>query len=58
MSTYRVFKRSARNFDEFAKARKRVVRRNLTLAEARELCQSFNDSRSPIQVRAGHQVRV
>jgi predicted transcriptional regulator len=51
--TYMVFKRAARNFEEFATARKTTVRRGLTLAEAREFCNRENANRSDAQRRAG-----
>lgn len=50
---YRVFRRSARNFEEFARARKTTIRRNLTREEARQMCSDFNDNRTPAQERAG-----
>lgn len=50
---YTVFRRSARNLEQFARARKVVVRRNLTLEEARRLCADYNQPRTPAQVHAG-----
>jgi hypothetical protein len=50
---YTVFTRSARNFDEFAKARKITVRKGLTIEEARRMCANFNDNRTVAQVRRG-----
>lgn len=50
---YFTFRRSARNFEEFAKAKKVISRRNLTLAEARRMCDEFNDNRTPAEVRRG-----
>lgn len=46
MPTYRTFKRSARNFEEFATARKTTVDRGLTLSEARARCDAFNNHRT------------
>lgn len=40
--TYRTFKRSARNFREFANRRKRTVDRGLTYDEARRACENYN----------------
>lgn len=53
MTTYRVFKRSATNWEEFAHNRKITVQRGLTLEEARALCKSYNDNRTPRQVKKG-----
>lgn len=50
---YRVFRRSARSFEEFAKASKTHVKGGLTLADARAMCAEFNDNRNDQQVRAG-----
>lgn len=50
---YRVFSRSARNFEEFAKARKTTIRYVNTEVEARELCASYNRDRNPQQIRRG-----
>lgn len=50
---YVVFKRSARNFEEFAKARKQVIRANLTIHEARSLCESWNNDRTSTQIKRG-----
>jgi len=50
---YRVFKRSARNFREFARARKLTVERGLTYEEAQRVCREYNNSRTPAQERAG-----
>lgn len=49
----RVFKRSARSFKEFARARKMTVRERVDIEEATRLCDSFNDNRTPAQVRRG-----
>jgi len=50
---YIVFRRSARNFDEFASARKYTVDRNLTIEEARSMCRAYNDNRTTTQIAAG-----
>lgn len=50
---YTVFKRSARNFEEFARARKATIRRGLSLDEARRLCANFNNGRTAAQVARG-----
>ena len=49
LKTYRTFKRSARNFDEFARARKITVDRRLSYSEARRACQEFNADLTPAQ---------
>lgn len=53
MKTYRTFKRSARNFEEFATARKITVDRGLTYEEALRQCQEFERRRTPAQIRRG-----
>jgi hypothetical protein len=50
---YLVFRRSATSFESFASARKTTIRKGLTLAEARQMCASFNDNRTPAQIAAG-----
>lgn len=50
---YRTFKRSCRNWREFARTRKITVDRGLTYAEAVARCKEFNDRRTPRQIRAG-----
>jgi hypothetical protein len=53
MPTYRTFKRSARNFEQFARARKVTVDRGLTIDEALRACEQFNANRTPSQIRKG-----
>lgn len=53
MKTYKTFVRSARNFEEFAKARKITRDRGLTESDARERCRKFNDNRNAAQIRKG-----
>lgn len=53
MSTYRVFTRSATNFEEFARARKITKRRKLTLEQARDFCVEGNKTLSDQQKRRG-----
>ena len=50
---YIVFRRSARNFEQFGNARKVIVRRKLTLEEARSMCREYNDNRTTTQIAAG-----
>jgi len=50
---YRTFLRSARNFEEFAKASKRTVDENLTYEEARRACQNYNNNRTRQQIARG-----
>lgn len=52
-NTYKVFKRSARNFEEFARAQKQMVERGLTYAEARRVCHQFNETRTAAQIKRG-----
>lgn len=52
--TYYVFKRSARNFDEFATARKITMHQGpLTYTEAQRYCREWNANRTPAQISAG-----
>lgn len=51
--TYKTFKRSCRNWQEFATARKVTVDTGLTYAEAKRQCKEFNDNRTPSQIRRG-----
>lgn len=53
MTTYRTFKRSARNFEEFSKADKIEVDTGLTIDEARDACKDFNDNRNAAEEEAG-----
>ena len=50
---YKTFKRSANNWEQFAKARKISVDCGLTYEQAREQCRQFNENRSPAQIRKG-----
>ena len=50
---YYVFIRSARNWEEFAKARKRTIRKGLTYSEAQQFCAEWNRNRTPAQERRG-----
>ena len=43
---YETFKRSARNWTEFAQAEKTVVETGLTYSEAQDACRDFNDNRT------------
>jgi hypothetical protein len=53
LDTYRTFLRSARDFEEFARARKVPQESGLSEAEARERCREFNARRSRAQIKAG-----
>lgn len=50
---YRTFIRSARNWEEFASAEKKEVDTGLTLSEAREACEEFNNNLSGAEKEAG-----
>lgn len=50
---YRTFIRSARNWQEFARARKITVERGLTYDEAQARCQEYNARRTSRQIRRG-----
>ena len=51
--TYTVFKRSCRNWEEFGRARKTIVRRGLTLAEAYRMCEIGNHDRTAAEIKRG-----
>lgn len=51
--TYRTFIRSARNFAEFAKAKKVTRDTGLSQEEARRACDHYNKTRSPQQIAKG-----
>lgn len=53
MKTYVTFKRSARNFKEFASAEKIRVSEGLTLQAARRECAEFNNHRTRADIEAG-----
>lgn len=53
MPTYKTFKRSCTNWDEFATARKITVDTGLTYEEAREACRELNENRNSRQIAAG-----
>lgn len=51
--SYRTFRRSARNFREFAKARKVTEERGLTYSQAQVRCQEYNANLTAAQRRKG-----
>jgi hypothetical protein len=53
MTTYKTFKRSCRNWQEFARARKITESTGLTYEQARQQCEYFNNNRTPAQIRKG-----
>lgn len=50
---YKTFKRSCRNWREFAQARKITVETGLTYDQAADRCRVFNAQLTPAQVRKG-----
>ncbi len=50
---YRTFKRSARNWEELASARKVTDQRGLTFEQAKERCAQWNKARTHAQVVRG-----
>lgn len=50
---YVVFSRACRNWEEFARATKRVICKGLTRSKAREICAEYNDNRTPSQKSRG-----
>ena len=53
VKTYRVFRRTAANWEQFAKARKTTQKRGLTYGEAQRCCERYNAERTSAQIRAG-----
>ena len=53
MTKYLVFSRSCRNWEDYGTARRKTIRRGLTIEEARRMCADFNDDRSNAQVKRG-----
>lgn len=53
METYKTFKRSCRNWQQFAKARKITVDTKLTYEQARQRCEDFNAARTARQKGKG-----
>lgn len=51
--SYYTFLRSARNFEEFSRAKKITQETGLTYDEARESCANFNDHRTDAEIEAG-----
>jgi len=52
-TTYKVFKRTAKNFQEFAKARKFSIAFGVSYTHAVEICKNFNENRSDKQIKDG-----
>ena len=53
MQKYKVFIRSARNWQQFAQGRKRTIETGLTYDEAKRCCQNYNAARTSSQIRKG-----
>lgn len=53
MNTFTTFLRSARNFEEFAKAEKVIQETDLSFEEAREACQQYNANLTEAEKEAG-----
>lgn len=51
--SYKIFKRSCRNWKEFASAKKITVERGLTREEALDRCQQYNADLTPRQRQRG-----
>ncbi len=50
---YIVFRRSATRWEQFVSARRFVIRKGLTLEQARAMCREWNDNRTDVNVRRG-----
>lgn len=53
MTYYKTFKRSCTGWDSFARARKMTQSTGITLEQARQECDEFNDHRTKAQIRKG-----
>jgi hypothetical protein len=53
MTYYKTFKRSCKGWEEFSSARKMTGETGLTLEQARQRCDAFNNHRTPAQIRKG-----
>lgn len=53
MTYYKTFKRSCRNWQQFAKGRKITEETGLSYQTAKERCKEYNDNRTPRQIRKG-----
>ena len=53
MTTYKTFKRSCKNWQTFASARKITESKGLTYAQAKAQCAEYNDHRTAAQIRKG-----
>lgn len=53
MTTYRTFKRTAANWQQFASARKRTVDTGLTYEQAQRACREYNANRTAAQIKRG-----
>lgn len=53
MKNFKVFKRTANSFLQFAKARKTTIRKGLTQQEARAMCERMNAELTPAQRTRG-----
>lgn len=51
--SYRVFKRSCTDWRSFSSARKITVERGVSIDEALQICDQYNDNRTPAQIRKG-----
>ena len=53
MQTYWVFKRTAKSFEQFSRARKIKIETGLTREEAKRVCDRCNGALTPAQRNAG-----
>ena len=53
MTYYKTFKRSAVNWEQFARARKMTESTGLTYEQARQQCEEYNRNRTASQIRKG-----
>ena len=53
MPTYKTFKRSATNFEQFGAARRITEDTGLSYETARQRCEEFNKNRNARQIRKG-----
>ena len=53
MPTYKTFKRSVTNWEQFSKGRKVTEETGLSYETARQRCEEFNKNRNARQIRKG-----
>jgi len=58
MACYKTFKRSCTGWESFARAKKMTQSTGLTLEQAHQECDKFNDHRTKGQIRKGTKMEM